>query len=50
MENGYEEKYIPQETNFDHPQPPRAAAGVAAAPGGNANPFKNQSQNNPFRK
>ena len=43
VENGYEEKYIPQETNFDHPQPPRAA-------GNNANPFKNQSANNPFRK
>ena len=42
-ENGYEEKYIPQETNFDHPQRPQAS-------GNNSNPFKSQSQNNPFRK
>ena len=40
IENGYEEKYNPQETNFDHPQPPVT---------NNANPFKNQSANNPFR-
>jgi DHA1 family vesicular acetylcholine transporter-like MFS transporter 3 len=38
IENGYEEKYMPQETNFDHPQPPRSS-----------NPFKSQPQSNPFR-
>jgi DHA1 family vesicular acetylcholine transporter-like MFS transporter 3 len=38
-ENGYEERYLPQETDFA-PQQPQA---------GSSNPFKNTSQNNPFR-
>ena len=53
--NGYQQQYAEQETNFANfeqasfvQQQPQQAA--PAAPNPNANPFKAQAPNNPFRK
>ena len=59
MTNGYQQQYAEQETNFANFEQasfvqPQAGAAQAQAgpamPNPNANPFKAQAPNNPFRK